>query len=350
MIDSKPVQNYNKRDAKMTRGYAILSMCVLHLFCRLGDDIFGTPLIWISEGRPLVYWFGFFAEICMPTYALCVGYAQTLMDEAGKLSFKTNAVRIKNLMINYWIILALFSVIGFVSGRTEVIPQSLPNFLKSIVLLHSYNGAWWFLNTYILILVCYKVFQVPVKKLPPYVGIIACFIFALAWYLAGHFHLIPVISDNPALEIVLNELRNLANVLPYYWIGGFLCKQKIVSRISKWLSVRVTHQNLLLTAFSLFLFIAVNILSKAVFAGPCAVVVFITFNLMHKAQWIEKLFIFLGEHSTNIWLTHMFFYAYIFPGLVQRVKYPLFMLLFMLLLCICTSYAEKGIVRLVVRN
>lgn len=32
---------YNKQDAIMTKGLVILSMLVLHLFCRTGNDVYG---------------------------------------------------------------------------------------------------------------------------------------------------------------------------------------------------------------------------------------------------------------------------------------------------------------------
>ena len=71
--------NYSKADARMTQGLAILCMVILHLFCRVGSDVLGTPLIWLDQTTPLVYWFGFFAEICVPLYSLCAGYAQQLL-------------------------------------------------------------------------------------------------------------------------------------------------------------------------------------------------------------------------------------------------------------------------------
>lgn len=58
---------------------------------------------------------------------------------------------------------------------------------------------------------------------------------------------------------------------------------------------------------------------------------------------MKTIFLFLGKHSTNIWLTHMFFYSCLFKGLVIIVRYPLFILLFMFLLCIMTSYVIMGI-------
>ena len=343
-IEAARVHQYDKYDAIMTKGYAILSMCVLHLFCCLGADVKGTPLIWLTPQKPLVYWFGFFAEICVPTYSLCAGYAQALMDEKGKLSFRSNLVRIKKLMINYWIIVIMFSTVGIISNRGEVIPQSVPAFLKSLVLLHSYNGAWWFLNTYVILLCLSGILMIPIRKLEPTKGIMLCFAIDLIWYLLCRFDIIPDAVDIPVIGFVYKETINLIDVLPYFWIGGFLCKAKLVSKADQWLNVHVKNKRGTVLLGSLaFAFVAVNILEKAVLIGPCAVLTFLTFNLIDKPVWVEKTFAFLGKHSTNIWLTHMFFYAYTFPGLVQRAKLPVLMLLFLLFLSIATSYVVQGV-------
>lgn len=156
---------YSKQDAVMIRGLAILCMVVLHLFCRTGKDVFGKPLLWINSTIPVVFLFGFFSEICVPLYSLCAGYARQYMEEKKKSSWKNNFHRIMKLMVNYWIVLVLFSILGLIFDVDNKIPGSLIKFLKSIVLLHSYNGAWWYLNTYILLLLIpTKILLNPIKK------------------------------------------------------------------------------------------------------------------------------------------------------------------------------------------
>lgn len=142
---------YTKQDAKMTQGLAILCMLVLHLFCRLGKDVYGTPLIWLNERTPLVYLFGFFAEICVALYSLTLGYAQELLYEQGQSSRENRIKRILKLMETYWVVVILFSLIGLIK-RDPLIPGNLLNFLKTLVLLYRYNGAWWFLHSYVFLL------------------------------------------------------------------------------------------------------------------------------------------------------------------------------------------------------
>jgi len=55
-------------------------------------------------------------------------------------------------MINYWIVLLIFAVfLGLILGQ-EGYPESFKKFiLNFLALTNSYNGAWWFLFTYILL-------------------------------------------------------------------------------------------------------------------------------------------------------------------------------------------------------
>ena len=86
-----------------------------------------------------------------------------------------------------------------------------------------------------------------------------------------------------------------------------------------------------------------NLIHKAGLFWIVSLLSILIFNLLRKPKPIKKVFLFLGKHSTNIWLTHMFFYACLFKGLVTIVRYPLFMLLLMILLCVMTSYVVMGI-------
>lgn len=60
-------------------------------------------------------------------------------------------------------------------------------------------------------------------------------------------------------------------------------------------------------------------------------------------HWLQNVLRFFGAHSTNIWLTHMFFYTRLLDGFVFRAKYPLLILLLMLLCSLAASYVIRWI-------
>ncbi|MBQ6381831.1 MAG: acyltransferase [Clostridia bacterium] len=334
---------YGKEEAVMTRGLAILSMVCLHLFCRLGSDVVCQPLLWINSEKPFVYWIGFFCEICVPLYSMCAGYAQYLMFQKNRSSFKLRGKRILKLLKNYWIILAMFCLLGIFFDTEGRIPGGIWNFLKSIVLLHSYNGTWWYLKTYIiLLLIPAGVLLFPVKKINAYLGVVLCLAMSAGWYLAGKFQLTDITFHNTVFEFIKTEILNLIHVLPFFWIGAFLCKANIFEVLGERIqnSNRKNWINAGIIVGVIIMFVVINLLEKAVLIYPAAVVVFLSFNLIKKPVFVQKLFLFLGKHSTNIWLTHMFFLSVLFIGLVWKAKYPVLIVLFMLVLCVAASYAE----------
>ena len=89
----------------------------------------------------------------------------------------------------------------------------------------------------------------------------------------------------------------------------------------------------------------VQTLFVAVFTG----VVFIcVFNLIDKPKWINRLFNYLGDHSTNIWLIHMFFYMIYFKDLVYGAKYSFLIFSWLIILCLVSSYIVNLIYKLII--
>lgn len=61
--------------------------------------------------------------------------------------------------------------------------------------------------------------------------------------------------------------------------------------------------------------------------------------------WLTSVLCYFGEHSTNIWLVHMFFYGNLFHGIVFCLKYPILALLFLIALSLVSSYVIKWLSR-----
>ena len=187
----------------------------------------------------------------------------------------------------------------------------------------------------------------PIKKLDCRFGFCICVALNVLWYLIGRFGMLPDVSGSGAvLAFVFKEAKNMMNVLPYFWMGAFLCKGKAFDKSADIVKKHIPKARINLYLFGILalMFIVNSVLRKAVLVTLTAPAVFLIFNMFRKSIIAEKIFLFLGKHSTNIWLTHMFFYtADPFDGLAQEARYPLFMLGFLLVLCIAASYVVMGI-------
>ena len=63
----------------------------------------------------------------------------------------------------------------------------------------------------------------------------------------------------------------------------------------------------------------------------------------------NKLLDYLGNHSTNMWLTHMFFYMIYFKDLVYGAKYSVLIFVWLLVLCIASSYVVNFVYKLIIK-
>lgn len=306
---------------------------MLHLFCRKGADVYGTPLLWINDSVPFVYYFGFLAEICVAMYCLCSGYAHYRLGETNGLTVKRNSKRLLKFLINFWIVLAIFSIVGLIV-KSEDIPVSFTEFLGNAFLYKlSYNGAWWFVATYVLLVsLSFPLFKL-VKKVN---GILLFIIMAgqmlFFWLYDGTIK--DLLSVNSIMSRVATQFLNLVgDVLFSYVSGMIIAKYNIVTFIKK-----KNIKNIWLLLILLVISVVVCIAEKA-FAMPFyAICVFLIFNSISKNKAFIKIFDFLGTHSTNIWLVHMFFYLTLFTGLVQNLKYPIFIFIGRMVICIAVSY------------
>ena len=64
----------------------------------------------------------------------------------------------------------------------------------------------------------------------------------------------------------------------------------------------------------------------------------VLFNLIDKPDSLDSLLYYLSGHSTNMWLIHMFFYMVYFESLVFMPKYPVFIFIWLVILCLVSSY------------
>ena len=340
---------YNKNDARMTQGFAILCMLCLHLFCREAPDLPGKALIWLNSTTPLLCWIGFFSEICVPLYSMTAGYAYMLLYDEGKQTWNLRWRRAFKLIRNYWIILVVFVIAGILM-KSQRIPGSFVDLIGNITLLSvkSYNGTWLFLKTYLIIMLLPPILASWVPSRLRFVpGILFCFSLDVIRYVVFRFG---ILSEETMIPYPINflyiQFLNLWHVLPFFWIGGLLYKNNTFSYVNSripWLGVR---RKVILLLLFVLIFVSTNIIHKAVLMGFVAMLTFLIFNLWEKGRIAKNVFSFLGEHSTNIWLSHMFFVSILFGDYIAKINYGVLVLFTVLLFCLVTSYVEKGVFHL----
>lgn len=327
----------SKNQINITKGIAILFMLLLHLFCTKSYEGVFQPLIMIGE-VPLVYYIALFGDCCVAIYCFCSGYGLFLRYKNKKESYlRNNIIRLFKLYINYWIILLLFVVIlGFIMGKSDIYPGDLKTFLLTFTAISpAYNGAWWFLTIYIILVLVSPIINKVVLKYSPW--IIA--VISLIIYFIGYIQRIKgiIVFDNIALDWIIRQFGLFGTSQFPFIIGAIFAEKKLYSKLYE-IANKLKFKNLI-GIILIVLMIASHGIVQTLFVAVFTGIVFICiFNLMDKPKWLDSLLSYLASHSTNMWLIHMFFYMIYFKELVFAPKYPILIFIWLVVLCIGGSY------------
>jgi len=264
------------------------------------------------------------------------------MNKELKLFKRKNSLRIFKLLINFWIILLIYVIISFLLGKVESnIGGLIELFLNFSVLSSSYNGAWWFLQTYIILVLLSPKLTRIINK---FNSISLLFISGIIYFLSYVQRIKSVIDfgDSTLLSLIVNALVLVGTSQLPFIVGSIFAKEKIYSKFySKYNNI--TYKNIF-CALGIISLVIIHAIFESMFIAPFTAIAFICFfNLMDKIIFIQKVFTFFGNHSTNIWLIHMFFYITFLPGITFAPRYPVLILLWLLLLCLITSYVINSI-------
>lgn len=331
-----------KDDVKMLQGLCALAMIFLHLFNREYQGLF-NPMLFI-KGIPLSYYVSLLCDFCVMGYAFCSGYAHTKLYE-NRDEYQQNSIkRLRRLLIKFWIVLVVFSIISILTGNSSYMPGSFKKFISNAFLLeNSYNGAWWYLFAYVVIVIVSPTILCRITNSNAWKYLVIGFgIYAIAYYIR-----FKVQTDN----WILIKLGPLGMTLFEYVLGIVCCKIHIFTKLYKvWTKIPEHVSGIfVMCTLAMMMFIRTLILPSLFVAPVTGFVIIVCFHFWNKSQIVRKFFLYLGKHSTNIWLTHMFFYAELFKNFVYVAKYPILILGLMLVFTFAMSSILMSIEKIVIK-
>lgn len=332
----------SRNDSKAIQGLAVLFMLALHLFCRR-DNLPYVVNLYIKD-VPVLYYLGLWGDQCVALFCFCAGYAAYLQQEkCDKETYISNlSKRVAKLLLNYWIIVCLFSLMGILTGKGAAIPGSLVKFLCNFLLLsNSYNGAWWFLIIYVLLVVLSPLLYRIIKKKNGMIVLGGTGIVYIFSYLI-RFDILVIPEQGMIFEWIIRQSALLGtSVLPYVF-GMLFYKNSIILKIRK---IRQHLSQVAIIGFTIVAFV-VCIVSHGIVESLILAPIYALITICIVSLWKGKIILllkYIGEHSTNIWLIHMFYYLVLFEGFIFRFKYPVVIYMMMLGLCLASSYIIKFI-------
>lgn len=256
------------------------------------------------------------------------------------LKVSANIRRVLLLYARVWVIAAIFFSIGVLLFS--------PAYLKSIPVLignltgfnTTYNGEWWFLFPYImLVLTSGLIFRI-VDKFNPLISILTAGLIYLLAYSVCKFNGEYLYSNH----LVYQPLLYCTSLFSFV-VGALSAKYKVFTKLRNKIScININLAQFLLIAF-LIVVLGVRIfyIPFGVFDSIIAFIVLFSIVLMKRYKWIDFILTVVGKQSTNIWLIHSFFFYYFWHDFFYSLKYP--MLVYILVMAL--SYGSGKVIDLI---
>lgn len=331
-----------KQDSKMLKGVAVLGLLMLHLFCRKANLPY-APLLWLGN-TPLVYYLGLFGDCCVPIFCFISGYAHYMQYEK-QVPARSRWWHLLKFFLLLWVLAVLFAVAGLIM-RSDSIPGSPVKFLLNCLTIeNSYNGAWWYANTYLLLVILQPLSVRAARRMPVALSVVL----AYCLYVVGYALRIPLASRvqealPTAAYWAVSRLALFMTSYFTYTVGMVFRRCGVIGKLRTLTGhMRSWLVNFLVAVGFLVMLVAHGIVQTmfvAVFTGVGTVCLLC---LLRMPRPLMKVLCFLGDNSTCIWLSHMFFYSEPFVGLVFRAVWVLPVFLLMLALSLLTSFAVRAV-------
>lgn len=227
----------------MIQGLSVLAMVWLHLFNKNYNNLF-NPLIFVG-GVPLSFYISQLSDFCVFGFAFCSGYGHMVQYEQNDF-YKRRLKGLVSILCNYWLVLIVFTVVSILVGQSNFMPESLFKFMmNALALENSFNGAWWYMFAYILLVLISPIILKEVKKYSSiFVLVLGFGIYCIAYYIR-----FKIVYSNWFLV----KFGPFGMTLFEYLIGAVCCKEQIFTKLySIW---KTFHEYMVDTYVLLFSFV-----------------------------------------------------------------------------------------------
>lgn len=182
---------------------------------------------------PVIYYLALLSCACVPIYCFASGYGLYYgYKRKDKINYiKDNKLSLVKFLINFWIVLIGTCVVGYAFGMKDIYPGSILNLLGNILLFKSsYCGAWWFVQTYIILVILSSIIFKLVDKHDSKLIVIVSFLIYFVTYVQRIENIIPI--SNEVVSLIVNVIVLFGISQLSFVIGAVFLKEGIYSRIS----------------------------------------------------------------------------------------------------------------------
>lgn len=316
---------------------AVIMMVIFHTFAfpeRI-QDVAYISLWKMADNVTIEYFLARFGGICVEIFLFLSGYGMYVRYK-DQINYTIIKKRLRDVYINYWIVLFIFFPIGIALGKYRFeIKEFVMNFLA---LISSYNGEWWFLGIYIVLMIMYPLQIKLVRKMNGYMN----FITILGVTLLG----MVIVKVRLVLNINFILLNLMGNVLAKQFtfsMGILVAKYGVFSKLEEKIKVNKVIYSIVAV---LIIFIKVNrinipLIDEFIIMGLNMIFIYLLVALVPEKSVLNK----LNSDTTNIWLVHSFFCYHLFQDIAFFPRYSVLIIIWILFLSVIVSRTINKLLR-----
>lgn len=314
----------NKNETQIVKGIAILFMIFGHLFYIPDNVQLCTNYIYIGE-MPLVQWLtGAMNPVAF--FLILSGYGMHCIHSKGGID-NHRWTRIAKILLHWWIILVLITVPCFIF-RGLYYNDSYSIIFNYSTFDTSWYGEAWFLFPFMcLSLLSPVIFNITDRIRTRWVLIISFLIGTSTSFIISRYGVQYLYGNNFLYNPFL-----IIHLSPAFIWGGQLHRLHIIETLkNKQLGIKLY--------IPLVAFFVLMCITRTAAWGPLYATTFIVLFLSCP-RWIviDKLLGYLGKHSMNMWLIHAWICYYIFHDELYSLKYPLLIMVVVIIVSLLGSY------------
>lgn len=342
--------HFTKSDTAIAKLIAILIMILHHLFGFtnriLPEHMYQSLHMYKGEPVEAVICASF--KICVALFLFLSGYGTFVSVRKKKNISKAIAGKIKALLVFIWQAMLIFVPIDYLLGVTKVnitstwnIHYNLKNIILSMLGFEKYNGEWWFVMPYLVLLMMTPLLLrfLKRKKADFFTDFLITFGLAMFSTYALNKLLSYGMFETFAPSVWGILLRNVMYLLPIYLMGMLFAKYQVFSYF-----YQISPKNFL--RYPVWIFVAVGSMYLRykfvggtydfLLAGPMIFGMVCTLRDIPPVVWIAKK---ASRYITLVWLTHSFYIFQFGQGIVYYSHNPIIIFFVELILAFGTAIA-----------
>lgn len=318
---------FTVNDTNFAKGIALCLLLIHHLFYIQSTDYIDI----LINGRQFSNIVSELSKVCVAIFLILSGYGVTESTNRKHYSLRSFYLRyLKKIYFNYWLMWIVFVPIGVLyfgrSLESVYVDHILSKLILNILGVHmffgyyGYNATWWFISAILLFYVLFPWLKIMTDKYKK-------------WFLFFAFVMI-------FLKFIPAILRLWA--FPFI-LGIFISQNDLFVKFKNTMNEKKIIK-FLIYVVSLALIALLRIYGASKLQGGIAIdgifgliIILFSFEYFTPNTLLHRFVTFIGKHSFNIFLFHTFIYGYYFHEFSYILRYPPFIFLQLLLICLVIS-------------